>query len=145
MTSSVDAVSEQRFAHIAAEYLAAWNTHDVDKATSFYMEDGDYEDLGLGTVAHGHDQIRRYFAEAFAAFPDVRVKLDGEPVARGGQVFAEWVMSGTHRGEFAGMPATGRRFEVRGVSAIAMTGDRIRRNRDYLDLLTIAKQLGAQS
>lgn len=145
MSKEVGAMTEQRLGQLAAEYVAAWNTHDVEKATAFYVEDGTYEDLGLGSVARGHGEIRRYFADAFSAFPDVHIELDGEPAIRGNRVFAEWVMSGTHKGEFAGMPASGKRFEVQGVSAIVTRGDKILRNRDYFDLLTVMKQLSAQS
>lgn len=134
-------MSKQHLDQLAADYVAAWNTHDVGKATSFYMDDGVYEDLGPGTVARGHAEIRRYFAETFAAFPDVHVALVREPVATGEQVIAEWVMTATHRGNFAGMAATGKRFEVRGATVMTLRGDKIVRNTDYLDVLTIVRQL----
>lgn len=60
---------------LASDYIAAWNTHDVEKAAAFFVEDGVYEDLGPGTVARGQAEIRRYFTDTFAAFPDVHLAL----------------------------------------------------------------------
>jgi steroid delta-isomerase-like uncharacterized protein len=67
--------------------------------------------------------------------------LIGEPAVGGERVFVEWLMTATHRGEFAGMAATGKRFEVRGATLIALRGDKIVRNTDYLDVWTILRQL----
>jgi steroid delta-isomerase-like uncharacterized protein len=134
-------MTTQQLDQLAADYVAAWNTHDVDKATAFYVDDGVYEDLGPGTVARGQAEIRRYFADTFDAFPDVRIGLSGEPIVSGERVCVEWEMTATHHGTFAGIAATGKRFEVRGATVMVLRGDKIVRNTDYLDVLTIARQL----
>jgi hypothetical protein len=54
----------------------------------------------------------------------------------------EWIMRGTHKGDLPGMPATGRRVEVRGASIFEFAGNRIRRCSDYWDMATFLKQLG---
>jgi steroid delta-isomerase-like uncharacterized protein len=55
---------------------------------------------------------------------------------------AEWVMRATHTGNLPGMPATGKRLEVRGASIFDFAGDKIRRCSDYWDMTTLLKQLG---
>jgi steroid delta-isomerase-like uncharacterized protein len=55
----------------------------------------------------------------------------------------EWVMSGTHKGDFPGLPATGKRFaDVRGTTVVELEGGKIRRNSDYWDAATFMKQVG---
>ncbi len=51
-------------------------------------------------------------------------------------------MSGTHKGDFPGMPATGKRFSIRGVTIIELQGGKIRRNSDYWDAASMMKQVG---
>ena len=35
------------------EYVASWASHDVEKIASFLTDDCVFEDVTLGTVAHG--------------------------------------------------------------------------------------------
>jgi steroid delta-isomerase-like uncharacterized protein len=51
-------------------------------------------------------------------------------------------MRGTHTGEMPGMPATGKRFEVRGASTFEFRDAKILRCSDYWDMATLLKQLG---
>jgi ketosteroid isomerase-like protein len=50
----------------------------------------------------------------------------------------EWIFSGTDHGLYK----TGKRFSVRGISAIDLRGGKISRNLDYYDAASIMKQVG---
>ena len=79
--------------------------------------------------------------EFFAAFPDVAFELRSR-FTNGSWGGAEWVMRGTHRGDLPGMPATGKRIDIRGASILEFDGNKIRRCSDYWDMATFLKQLG---
>jgi len=52
-------------------------------------------------------------------------------------------MSGTQKGDFPGLPATGNRFSaIRAATIMELAGDRIRRNSDYWDAARFMKQVG---
>ena len=51
----------------------------------------------------------------------------------GDAVCLEWTMSGTHEGDLPDLAATHRRFVLRGVSVLALDGDRFSSCRDYWD------------
>ena len=55
--------------------------------------------------------MKRSVADWHRAFPDT-VNEVGDVLAEGDLVAARWVTRGTHRGEFLGLPASGRRVEV---------------------------------
>ncbi|GAC1465860.1 MAG: hypothetical protein PVSMB5_08100 [Ktedonobacteraceae bacterium] len=55
---------------------------------------------------------------------------------------AEWVMTGTHRGDMPGLPATNKACTIRGATVCELQGDKIRRNSDYWDMATFLKQVG---
>jgi len=75
------------------------------------------------------------------AFPDFGIELTAGFVA-GDRAAMEWVMSGTHERGLPGMPATGRRFRVRGATMLELRDGRVTRNRDYWDTATLLTQMG---
>src|SRR2546429_5288762 len=82
------------------------------------------------------------FEGAFAAVPDFKYGLTSRFAASQWAVI-EWVMSGTHKGDLPGMPATGKRFSsVRGSSILELEAGKIRRESDYWDAATFMKQVG---
>jgi predicted ester cyclase len=57
-------------------------------------------------------------------------------------VFVEVTLSGTHQGEWAGIPATGRRASVRIACLYEFEEDRLVCERVWFDFATILRQLG---
>ena len=122
---------------IASRWIAAWNSHDVERVLDVFTEDVVYEDVAFGVVNHGAAELRAFAAANFAAVPDFRVELV-ESSVKGGRGTIEWMLSGTDVGLFK----TGKRFSVRGVAVIELDGHRISRNSDFFDLATVLRQVG---
>jgi predicted ester cyclase len=61
------------------------------------------------------DAIRSRVAAMLAAFPDLRLERKLLLVDKGCNA-DEWLMTGTHRGEYVGIAPTGRRIEVHGAT-----------------------------
>lgn len=123
------------------DFAAAWSQHDVDRILSFYTDDCVYEDVALGRKMRGREEIRRFVEELFRGVRDFRIEHRAALVSdRGGA--AEWVMSGTHSDDLPGLPATGRRFSVRGASVLELERGKIRRISDYWDMAGFLRQLG---
>lgn len=51
---------------LAEEFLAAWNTHDVERVLGCYTSDVDYRDPNTRGSVHGGDALRRYLSRLFA-------------------------------------------------------------------------------
>ena len=77
-----------------------------------------------------------------SAFPDVSIEL-GELVADGDLVAFQSVMRGTHRGQFRGLPPTGRSFAVHLVDLVRVRDGRLVEHWGGPDLLDLVTQLGA--
>jgi steroid delta-isomerase-like uncharacterized protein len=58
-------------------------------------------------------------------------------------VFVEVRMTGTHQAEWAGIPASGRRMDLRAGCLFEFEGDRLVCERVYFDFATLMRQLGA--
>jgi predicted ester cyclase len=73
---------------------------------------GDHDLEVLVEIAAGPfaEVARRWVAPFRGAFPDFTMEIV-ELIAEGEKVVAHFRCSGTHRGEWLGVPPTGRRFE----------------------------------
>lgn len=128
------------------DYLQAWNAGDIAGIVSFFAEDGIYEDVPnvdneWATPWQGHDAIREAVHDLYVGTPDFGLELQSLN-ALGDMVTTEWTMTGTQTGDWPGLPATGRGFEVRGISLIELDGGSIRSQRDYYDIYLLLSQLG---
>ena len=77
------------------------------------------------------------------AFPDM--KMTGEEiVAEGDIVAARVTCTGTHKGEFLGAPATGKRVSFHGIDMIRFKGGKAVEVWHYGDDATVMAQLGVK-
>jgi steroid delta-isomerase-like uncharacterized protein len=93
-------------------FVDAYNHRDIDTLVSCYASDGiHHEPFTTPPDFVGHDAIRRFNNQLLASFPD-EVVQPRRILVEGRWVFAVCRCTGTHAGEFLGVPATGRRFDV---------------------------------
>jgi steroid delta-isomerase-like uncharacterized protein len=90
----------------------------------------------------GHDAVRAFFRELFAAFPDFTMTID-RIVADDSTAVVQWHAAGTFTGgSFQGIAPTGRRAEIRGVDVMEVADGLIQHNTIYYDGATLARQIG---
>lgn len=63
-------------------------------------------------------------------------------VAEGDRVVVRWTNAGTHVGEFAGIPATGKAFTIGGIDIYRMADGLLCEHWDVVDQLAMLGQLG---
>jgi steroid delta-isomerase-like uncharacterized protein len=104
----------------------------------------DYVELDpLPGQAPGREGLKAFLATvSFPAFPDQRWVTD-EQIAEGDKVVSRFTMYGTHRGDFMGIPATGRTIAVKGVVIDRVVDGRWKDSRLLMDTLSLLQQLGA--
>ncbi len=118
-----------------------FNGGDLDLADELYAPDYVLHDPSLPEDLHGPEGLKRYVAMTRAAFPDARVTVEDQ-VAEGDKVVDRWTARGTHTGEFMGIPPTGRRIEVSGVTISRFAGGKIAEDWYQGDDLGMMRQLG---
>jgi steroid delta-isomerase-like uncharacterized protein len=83
------------------------------------------------------------FGQAFyAAFPDLRHSVEDQ-VQEGDTVVNRLVVRGTHRGDFQGIPATGRAVEMPAITIQRFADGKIVEMHLLFDSLGLLQQLGA--
>ena len=117
------------------------NAGDIDGFGDLLADDFvEHEELpGLEPSKEG---VKTFFRMYRAAFPDLR--LDPEDViASGDKVVARARATGTHEGDFMGMPATGRRIDAQLVDIIRFGDDGLAREHwGVFDTMAMMQQLG---
>jgi len=91
----------------AADVLAAWNRGDPDGIVAHVAEDVIWRDVAFGMPLHGRAALRDAVSAYTAAFPDMRIEETSSTLAIP-RLAQELTITGTHRGEFLGLPPTGR-------------------------------------
>ena len=124
------------------DWAGAWSSpNSAEKLVSLFTDDCVYEDVPLGAVSHGKAELQGFYHVIFGVFPDFKIELTSQFVA-GNRAGAEWLMSGTQKGDMPGLPATNKRVSVRGASAFELQGNQLKRCTDYFDMATALKQIG---
>jgi steroid delta-isomerase-like uncharacterized protein len=89
------------------------NPAALDELTS-----ADFVSHDRGNPSHDREGVKQIVASIRGAFPDVRFTAD-DVLAEGDRVAARFTMTGTHRGEFMGIPATGKSVDFQGIDSNA--------------------------
>jgi steroid delta-isomerase-like uncharacterized protein len=89
----------------------------------------------------GRDGLKLTVGAFLTAFPDITWTTH-EQIAEGNNVVSRFAWTGTHRGEFLGIPATGRRVTVWGMVIDVVRGGKMVESRIIMDTLGLMQQLG---
>lgn len=92
-------------------------------------------------VTADKDGVRTLYKGLRAAFPDFRPEIHWQ-VAAGDLVTACKTYHGTHRGEFLGVPATGREVSFYTVDAMRVVDGKITEHWGVATMLDLMRQLG---
>jgi len=76
------------------------------------------------------------------AFPDARITVDA-CIAEGDSVVSRWMLTGTHRGVFQGVPPTGRAVTMAGIEFNRVVEGRIAEHWSQFDMVGLLRQIGA--
>ncbi|MCC6167178.1 MAG: ester cyclase, partial [Caldilineaceae bacterium] len=95
------------------QLVDAWNSRDIDQIIVLY--DADYlgYDVALARPQQGIADLHASLNAYWQAFPDLHFTAE-HFVFDGEQLALFWRATGTHRGTFLHIPATGHAVEVRG-------------------------------
>jgi steroid delta-isomerase-like uncharacterized protein len=117
------------------------NAHDVDAFAAHLAEDFVEHEVAPG-LAPSKEGTRQFFQAYMAAFPDLRFEVE-DILESGDKVVGRFRATGTHEGDFMGMPPTGNSFDVQGIDILRFAGDGLALEHwGVFDALTMMQQLG---
>lgn len=113
--------------------IDATNTHDAQLISKTFDEAFEPD------VAQAEKEV---FARLHRAFPDLRVTIE-DLMAEGDKVVARNTVTGTHQGEYMGVPPTGKSITYNEIFILPFAGGRIAEVSGVVDLFSLMKQFGA--
>ena len=92
--------------------------------------------------ATGAQLLKELWRRLHHAFPDLRVSVE-DVIAEGDKVVSRNSVTGTHRGEYMGIPPTGRSVTYDEIFIVRFANGRIAETWGVVDVLSQMRQLGA--
>jgi steroid delta-isomerase-like uncharacterized protein len=115
-----------------------FNEGKVEEAKNFVTPDIIYHGL---EELRGLEDFKKWIIEDRKAFPDMVVTIV-EDIAEGNTVAVRWTLKATHEGDFAGLPASHKKFEAHGADIFHFENNKIKEAWTIFDALAPALKLG---
>jgi steroid delta-isomerase-like uncharacterized protein len=118
-----------------------WNGARYDSVEEFASRDFVAHASTPENEVYGTEGIRQFFTDLRKAFPDIHFTIM-DMVAEGDKVATHWTAEGTHKGNFRGIPATGRHFRITSIDIDRIENGKVRECWSNMDELSLLQQLG---
>lgn len=119
-----------------------WNSHNPEALAAYFAPDAKDHSLTPGgpDSGAGLDYLKARAQALFNAFPDVLFVVE-EVVQQDDRLAVRVTLEGTHRGDFAGIPATGKRMKVYDFATYRIVDGKITEVWSLVDMQRLRDQL----
>lgn len=127
--------SRDSYRSLYQSYLEFCNEHDFDSMASFYTST-----ITVNGVPMDPATVTEQFAPLISAFPDWHWEID-HFVADDDTIVVHFTVTGTHRGTFQGIEATGRRVSFSEFTLYRLEEGKFAEVWDLLDMHALLQQI----
>jgi hypothetical protein len=89
----------------------------------------------------GIEGFKKYYQNYLTGFSDITFTLV-DVFGQGDKIVKHWSFKGTNTGDFFGIPATGKKVDIDGVTLVKMKDGKIAQEQDFMDNLLFNQKLG---
>ncbi len=125
-------------------FYDAMNTRDaelISKTIDELVEPDALIRTPLPIEATGARKLKEVFARLHRAYPDLHVTVE-DVIAEGDKIVSRNTVTGTHRGEYMGIPPTGKSVTYNEIFIVRFADGRIAETWGVVDVFSQMKQLG---
>ena len=134
--------TEQNKATVRQMVEEVFNRGNVSRVDEFLAPDFvEREELPPG-MPRDREGVKQLTAVLHSAFPDFKATID-DIVAEGDKVVIRMTWRGTHKGEFMGVPPTGKSVSFGVIDIIRVAGGKGVEHWGQMDSMSLMQQLGA--
>jgi steroid delta-isomerase-like uncharacterized protein len=123
-------------------YEEVWNKRKLEVVDQLLSPSHALHDPIVSGSQVGPELYKRRVVELTTAFPDLCFTVE-DTIAEKEKIVVSWSISGTHKGEFMEIPATGRKICVEGITIHHIRNGKILDSYARWDALGLMRQLGA--
>jgi len=118
-----------------------WNGGNFEAMEEFVSRDFVIRSYVPEEEIRGAENAKQFYKQLHQAFPDIHFTIIDQ-VAEGDKVVTHWTASGTHGGEFRGIPPTGKRFRINAIDIDRIVEGKVVECWSNMDELGLLRQLG---
>ena len=122
-------------------YEEVWNKRKLEVVSEVISPSHALHAPNISGSSIGPEAYKRQILLFLAGYSDLRFTIE-DIIAEQDKVVACWTFSGTHEGDFMGVPATNRRVSVDGMTIHHIAGGKIMDSYSNWDALGMMQQLG---
>ncbi len=122
-------------------YHSVWNERRLEFIEQVIAETHALGDPTVSGRGVGPSAYRRQVERFFAGLPDLKFIVD-DTNSEGDKLVVYWTITGTHRGEFLGVPPTNKRVSFTGITINQIANGKILESTVIWDGLGLMKQFG---
>jgi len=134
MPDDVKSLTRRFYAEVSAGNLDVFDELLADEFV-------DHEELP-GDLPQDKNGVKQFFAMLRSAFPDMRMEVE-DLIAEGDKVVARIALTATQRGEFMGVPPSGRGVDVQVIDVLRIRDGQAIEHWGIIDGMALMQQLGA--
>lgn len=132
-------MSDQNKAIVSRAWDECFNKGNLDILDELIA--ADYVWHGPGQDVSGQEGIKQLTGMMRQAFPDLEFAIESQ-TAEGDKMASRWTMRGTHKGDFFGVPATGKMAIFTGIVISRIANGKIAEEWEHFDHYGLLQQLG---
>jgi steroid delta-isomerase-like uncharacterized protein len=142
MASSSSSAQEQN-KQVVRQYIEAFNRQDIERMGQLVVSSTNqsFHFPGMPT-SMDWTRAKQLYASFWSAFPDLTAKIE-EIVAEGDKVAIRVINTGTHKGEFQGIPQTNKKVSFGGRDFVTLRDGKIAEQWAGTDMMELMQQIGA--
>ncbi len=122
-------------------YEEVWNKRRLELVDEIISPSHALHDPNVSGSAVGPEAYKRQVTRFITAFPDLRLTIE-DIVGENEKLAVAWTISGTHKGEFMGIPATNKNVSVDGITINHIVNAKIMDSYISWDAWGMMQQLG---
>lgn len=118
-----------------------WNKGNYDMLKEMVTDDFVIHFPRPGEEIRGPENVKHFYADLRNAFPDIHFTIVAQ-VAEDNKIVTHWSATGTHNGEFKGIPATGKKVNFSAIDIDKIVNGKFTECWTNVDELGLMQQLG---
>lgn len=140
----MESLQQRNIAATRRWFNDVWNDKKPDAIGALFAPHGISHGLGDGGQdLAGPEHFRAFWETIHGAFSGLHLAIE-DIMAEGDRVACRWTVCGTHSGDGMGLPATGKPFEVGGMSFTRFEEGMIVESWNSWDVPGLMRQLSAE-
>jgi steroid delta-isomerase-like uncharacterized protein len=131
---------EEQNKAVIRQYFELHSQKDLQKIEKLWPPNHRFYFSGMPPI--DWDGHKHFLTALFNAFPDIHFAIE-DILAEGNKVAFRLALTGTHKGEFQGVPPTGKKISFGGTGIGTIIDGKVEENRAPVDIMGLMQQLGA--